>query len=205
MAGGGLGQSIAVPLAGLAADPTAQGADGLTATEAFVVGVNNATADNLVPGVTDLAALRQGLYNGSVTSATTGVVAAAPLLGSARAVVLAGSSSGSTTYAYVATGNEGLAVVDVTNPASPVTLGQIGLGGNATGVAVSRSLGIAAVANGSDLALVDVGNPTALTLSRQSRSMRRSRSSSTAWSMPTMAARSTASISRRALRSRRSR
>jgi len=155
------GQDANIPLADLARDPATAGADGLTPTEAFVIGVNSATADNLVPGITDLAALQEGIYQGAVSPGTTGVVASLPVLGGAQAVTLAGSSSGSTTYAYIATGSHGLAVVDVTNPDSPIAMGQIALGGNATGVAVSNALGIAAVANGSDLALVDVGDPAA--------------------------------------------
>ena len=158
---GASGQDSNVPLAGLVHDPAAVEADGLTPTEAFVIGVNGTTADNLVPGITDLAALREGLYGGSILPGATGVVASLPLPGTAEAIVLAGSSSGSTTYAYVATGGAGVAVVDVTHPDSPVLLGQLALGGNATGVAVSSVLGLAAVANGSGLALVDVANPAA--------------------------------------------
>jgi hypothetical protein len=159
------GQNTAIPLVGLSPDPAAPGADGLTPTEAFVIGVSNATADNLVPGVTDLAALQEGLYNGSVLPGTTGIVASLALMGSAQAVALAGSlGNGLTTYAYVATGSYGLAVVDVTNPDAPVALGQISLGGNATGVAVSNALGIAAVANGGNLAFVNVSDPAQLSV-----------------------------------------
>ena len=159
------GQNTQIPLIGLSQDPGTPGADGLTPTEAFVIGVSNTTADNLVPGLTDLAALQEGLYNGSVLPGTTGIVASVSLNGSAQAVALAGSlASGLTTYAYVATGSYGLAVVDVSNPDAPVALGQISLGGNATGVAVSTALGIAVVANGTDLAFVNVSDPAQLSV-----------------------------------------
>ena len=96
---------------------------------------------------------------------TTGIVASVALNGSAQAVALAGSLASSlTTYAYVATGSYGLAVVDVSNPDAPTVLGQISLGGNATDVAVSTALGIAAVANGTDLAFVNISNPAALSV-----------------------------------------
>jgi hypothetical protein len=159
---GASGQTVSVPMIGLAPDPAVPGADGLTATEAFVIGVNNATASNLAPGIADLAALREGFYHGTVTPGATGIVASVPLLGNAREVVLAGASDGATTYAYVATGGRGLSIVDVTNPDAPVVLGQLAPDASgASGVAVSGDLGIAAVATGGSLALFDVANPAA--------------------------------------------
>src|SRR5262249_32255350 len=67
--------------------------------------------------------------------------------------------------AYVATGNYGLALVDVSNPTMPVVRGQIHLNGTSTDVSVDANLGIAAVASGTGgLNLVNVSNPTTPTL-----------------------------------------
>ncbi len=155
------GQDTNIPVAGLMPDDGTPGADGLTPRQAYVIGVNSNIKSNLVPGITDVSAIQQGLFDGSVLPGTTGLVASLPLNGSAQSVVLSGSlSDGQTTFAYVATGSYGLAVVDVSNPFVPVVLGQLSLGGNATGVAVSSALGIAVVATGAGgIKFVDISNP----------------------------------------------
>ncbi|MHB1034193.1 MAG: Ig-like domain-containing protein [Pirellulales bacterium] len=72
--------------------------------------------------------------------------------GIANDVVLSG------TLAYVADGNAGLAIIDVTNPTAPIQLGALDTGGSAYGVAVSDLL--VYVADGdAGLAIVDVSNP----------------------------------------------
>ena len=100
------------------------------------------------------------------TPVITGVVASLTLPGTADAVVLKGSpttSQGQT--AYVAAGSAGLAIVDASQFASPVLLGQISLVGNSTDVAVDSTLQIAAVAsNAGGLNFVNVSNPTQPTL-----------------------------------------
>src|SRR6202044_1508806 len=157
----GSGTTTNIPLIGLAPDAGTPGADGLTPTAAYVIGVNPVNASNLVPGITDLAAIQQGLVNGSVTPGTTGIVASVPLQGTAQAVVLAGSvTDTTTTYAYVATGFYGLAILDVTNPFTPVIMSQLALAGNATGVAVDPSLETAVVADGGGgLRFINIANP----------------------------------------------
>jgi hypothetical protein len=137
--------------------------DGLTPTEAFVVGVSNSIADNLVPGVTDLAALQEGLVSASSLVTTTGVVASLPLHGKAQGIVLAGSTTNTATLtAYIATGSYGLAIVDVSHFQSPTVLSQVQLpSGTATGVAVDTALDLAAVADGTGgLKIIDIADPT---------------------------------------------
>jgi hypothetical protein len=157
------GSTTPVPLVGMAADSGTPGADGLTPTAAFVIGVNNGIADNLVPGVTDLAALQEGLASAPSLVTTTGVVASLPLQGEAQAIVLAGSPTNAAALtAYIATGTYGLAIVDVSSFQSPSVLSQLQLSsGTATGVAVDTAIDLAAVADGtSGLKIINVADPT---------------------------------------------
>lgn len=59
--------------------------------------------------------------------------------------------------AYVAGFTEGLKVVDISNPRSPVLLGQLGLSGSAMGLAVRGNLAYVSIRH-HGLAVVDVGN-----------------------------------------------
>jgi hypothetical protein len=156
------GSSTPVPLVGMAADTGMPGADGLTPTAAFVIGVNNSIADNLVPGITDLAALQEGLVSSTSLVNLTGVVAALPLQGQAQAIVLAGSAANAAALtAYIATGSYGLAIVDVSSFQTPTVLGELQLSGTATGVGVDTALGLAALADGTvGLRIIDIADPT---------------------------------------------
>jgi hypothetical protein len=146
----------------LAPDTDAPGADGLTSTAAYVIGVNLDIADNLVPGITDLAALQQGLVGNTALASQTGIVSSLPLQGEARAIVLVGSvSNPAQQTAYVATGSYGLAIVDATNFQSPIILGELKLSGTATDVAVDSTLAVAALADRTGgLQIVNVADPT---------------------------------------------
>ena len=140
---------------------------GLDALAAFVLGVNPANASNLVPGVTDLAALQAGLASAAFSAQQTGVIAALSLSGTAEAIVVESStlSAGGAT-AYVATGNYGLAIVDVTAFESPTILGQVQLAGTATDVGVDSNLQLAAVADGTGglqiINVADSSNPVVI-------------------------------------------
>ena len=95
----------------------------------------------------------------------TAVIAQLPLQGDAEAVTLTGSlETDQAQTAYVATGTFGLAIVDASQFQNPVVLGQLVLPGDSVDVSVDSSLEIAAVASGSYLNLVDVGDPTQPTL-----------------------------------------
>jgi hypothetical protein len=134
--------------------------DGLTSMADFILGLDPNT--QIVPGMTNLAALQQGLIGSRSLATTTGVVASVPLQGDARAVDLIGSTANTAQEtAYVATGSYGLAIVDVSNFQAPVLLGQLALGGTATDVAVDSTLHLAAVADGiGGLQIVNVADPT---------------------------------------------
>jgi hypothetical protein len=168
----GLSTDIPSPL--MLPDTSPAYANGLTLEASYVVGIladlpSNTSppptrADNLLPGsnITDLQVLQRGLLNGSRSFQSNGIIASASLQGEATAVVLSTSGSNSaSTYAYLATGSYGLAIVDVTNSRSPIVLGQIKLSGNATSIAVDTALNLAAVALGSGgVDVIDVSNPT---------------------------------------------
>jgi hypothetical protein len=138
----------------------ATGADGLPDDIAYVLGADPHRADNFVPGIPDITALQEGLISAPSLATTTGVIASLTLLGSAQAIVIVASlTSASQQTAYIATGNYGLAIVDVGNSQKPVLLGQMSLPGTATGIAVDTALGLAAVATGSGLQIVNVADP----------------------------------------------
>ena len=112
-------------------------------------------------GVTDLAALQEGLVGDSSTATTTGVVASVALQGEARSIVIAGSTTDTSQQtAYMATGTYGLGIIDVSNDHSPTILSQMQLDGTATDVGVDPNLQLAAIADGpSGLVIVDVSKP----------------------------------------------
>lgn len=78
--------------------------------------------------------------------------------GQARAVAISGNR------AYLADGNSGLQVIDITNPTSPVLLGSLDTGGSARGVDVTGNY--VYVADDSDLRVIDVSNPAAPVLQK---------------------------------------
>jgi len=105
-----------------------------------------------------VAAGASGLQVVNVSSDRTlpKVVSSLAITGNANDVALAGN------IAYVAMGSAGLAAVDVTNPLTPKLLGTVNTGGNALDVAPRGTTVF--VANGSSLVLVDVTNPSAMTI-----------------------------------------
>ena len=109
-------------------------------------------------GVSDLAELEQGLNPLDGIAATTGVQASLELPGTVEAIAT------SNNLVYAATGSHGLVIVDASAFDLPISLGQIDLPGNATGVGVDPTSGVAAVATGTGLQLVDVSDPMIPTL-----------------------------------------
>ena len=156
------GVDTTLPSVGLLPDDGMAGADGLTPTAAYVVGVTNTAVSALVPGLTDLAALRAGLVPASALTGVQGVVGSLTLSGSAQAVVLAaapGAARG--VEAIVATGT-GVAVVDVTKPTSPIRVAEVALAGGGTAVAYDAATATALVATPGGTAIIDVSTPGAL-------------------------------------------
>jgi hypothetical protein len=95
------------------------------------------------------------------------VLAVTGLQGEAKEVVLAGRTDGASgQLAYVATGSYGLAIVDPRNMLKPVVVGQLELPGDAVDVSLDSRLGLAAVATGVSVEVVDVSNPNAPRVAR---------------------------------------
>jgi hypothetical protein len=140
--------------------------DGLPDDIEFAIGTGLNDTDTDDDGVSDFAEIAQGLDPLGGRGLPIGVVAGATLRGEAHELVIEGSTSDPTTQtAYVATGNYGLAIVDVSTPTQPIVLSEINLPGlnNDVGVDVTRNLAL--VAAGSEgVHLVDVSNPMLPTL-----------------------------------------
>jgi hypothetical protein len=137
--------------------------DGISDKAELVVGTRPDLADSDSDGVSDLAELQSGTDPLGGRALPTSVVAALPLQGEAKSIVLQGSTTASQSQtAYVATGSYGLAIVDASQFRAPVVLGQLDLAGDAVDVSVDSILGIAAVATGTGgLSFINVANPNA--------------------------------------------
>ena len=122
------------------------------------IGTNPENADTDGDGISDFAELEQGLNPLDGVAATTGIQASLELLGTVQGITT------SENLVFAATGSHGLAIVDATEFDLPISLGQIDLPGNATDVGVDSSLGVAAVATGAGLQLVDISDTLTPTL-----------------------------------------
>src|SRR5262249_12310038 len=90
--------------------------------------------------------------------AATGALAAVPLKGAAQNVIV--ENNNGSTFAYVATGDSGLAVVDVTTALKPIVRAELDLPGFSSDVAVDPVLHIAAVAAGDQgVHFIDISDP----------------------------------------------
>jgi membrane-associated phospholipid phosphatase len=147
--------------------PDADG-DGLPDVGERAIGTSPSKRDTDGDGVSDDAEIAQGLDPLDGRAFATGVVANVPLLGEPTEIVVHGTDGdGRGQIAYVATGNYGLAIVDVGRFDRPTVLGQLDLPGTATDVALNPLLGLAAVAGGAGgLHVVDVSDPLAPRLVR---------------------------------------
>ena len=128
--------------------------DGIPDFGESTIGTDPKKTDSDNDGISDSAELEQGLDPLNGRSFSTGVIATLPLQGNPQRVAVEGDR------VYAATGSFGLAVIDGARFDGPIVLGQLDLAGTATDVAVDGNLGIAAVATGSALALVDVSERT---------------------------------------------
>jgi hypothetical protein len=142
------------------AEPDIDG-DGLDRVVEFILGTDPAKSDTDGDGINDLGEIKAGGDPLGGRALPTGIVANLPLQGQAKSVTLEGSTaSAETQTAYIATGSYGLAIVEASDFQRPLVLGQIDLTGDAVDVAVDSRLGMAAVAAGSALHLVDVSDAT---------------------------------------------
>ncbi|MBX3670121.1 MAG: choice-of-anchor D domain-containing protein [Rhodocyclaceae bacterium] len=137
--------------------------DGLPDDVEFAIGSGAGNRDTNRDGIDDFAAVKQGLDPRSGFAIPNGIVASTALDGTARAVAVTGSAQDPTQLtAYVATGEYGLAIVDVSRFTRPEIAGQIDLNGVNGDVSVDPLRQIAAVAGGTaGLHLVDVSDPAA--------------------------------------------
>lgn len=151
------GQITDIPDVLLVDQTAAVGVSGFTARAAYVLGINPDIRDNFIAGVQDEVALLGGFANTPELANTTGVIGAVSLLGDAKAVVVESDGvNGGRLTAYVATGDYGLALVNVSDPRAPSILSQIDLTGDATDVSVDGATSLVAVATGAaGIAIVD--------------------------------------------------
>ena len=136
--------------------------DGLRDMAEFIVGTSASSTDTNHDGISDGAAIQNGLDPLGGVAFPTGVIASLQLLGEAKAITLTGSTSsqGGQT-AYIATGSYGLAIVNASRFDKPVVQGQIALSGNSMDVAVDTADNLAIVASGpGGVNIVDVSDPT---------------------------------------------
>jgi hypothetical protein len=135
--------------------------DGLGTLAEEVIGTDPNKYSTAGTGISDLAAVQEGINPLNPNPFSTGVVSSLQLGGQAQKVVLQGSTldpKGQT--AYVATGSYGLAIADASEFTKPTVLSQLQLPGNATDVSVDPNLQIAAVAdNSGGLQIIDVSDP----------------------------------------------
>jgi hypothetical protein len=133
-------------------------ANGYSAQENNVLGLNGNIADNLVPGVPDAVAIKEGLVG--TNGLTNGSIASLDLVNTAQAMVLdASGTNAQGLHAYLAT-NDGLSVVDVSKATAPTLAAQLHLDGTPSDIAIDKATGLVAVAAGaSGVWLVDITDP----------------------------------------------
>ncbi len=158
------GTDTMVPAVGLLPDNGIAGTDGLTPTAAYVVGIDNTGVNTLVPGLTDLAALQQGLVPASALGGIQGIVGTLSLGADALAITLAGGPGTSTQLdAFVGTAT-GLAVVDLARPTQPVRVGEIAVPGGVTELAYDAATQTVLARTATGLAIIDAGTFSALSV-----------------------------------------
>ncbi|MCM8622351.1 MAG: Ig-like domain-containing protein, partial [Candidatus Accumulibacter sp.] len=141
--------------------------DGLPDDIEFVIGTSSSSPDSDRDGLRDFAEWDMDSDPLDGRSLPAGLLAVTGLQGEAKGVVLAGHTDGARgQIAYVATGTYGLAIVDAPNMLKPVVAGQIELPGDAVDVSLDTRLGLAAVATGGSLEVVDVSNANAPRVAR---------------------------------------
>ncbi|MEZ6120485.1 MAG: hypothetical protein R3C28_28460 [Pirellulaceae bacterium] len=128
--------------------------EGLVDLAERAVGTSLTNPDTDQDGINDLAEVLQGLSPLGANAFPTGVIANLNLLGPATAVELADR------FAYVATGDYGLAIVDITRFDDPIIVGQLRLRGTALDVSVDPVSQTAVVVTAdSGTHFVDVSDP----------------------------------------------
>ncbi len=137
--------------------------DGLPDDIEFAIGSSLQKPDTDGDGLSDAVEIAQGLDPLGNLDLPLGIVSALTFQGQATAVaLLTDPAQTSNPLAIVATGVQGLAIVDVLDPTAPVLISQLGLPGLALDVAVDPVSRLAYVAAGAaGVYVVDVSNPVA--------------------------------------------
>ncbi|MEM6777339.1 MAG: Ig-like domain-containing protein, partial [Planctomycetota bacterium] len=134
--------------------------DGLRDDVERAIGTSVSVADTDEDGVNDYAEIQAGTDPLGGRAFPTGIIASLPIQGEASEVVVAASQDSGDPLAFVATGSDGLAIVDTSGFDLPIVLGQLDLSGDAQDVAVDAlaSMAIVATSDGG-LQFVDVSDP----------------------------------------------
>lgn len=134
--------------------------DGLSDDAEFVIGTDPRNPDTGGMGLSDGAAIRQGLNPLRNRPVVTGVIASVSTPGLASDIY---AESG---VAVMAVGSAGVVVFSTSNSANPIRVGQVDTPGDALRVAGSGNLIAVAVGSGG-LAVVDVSVPSDARMVRQ--------------------------------------
>jgi hypothetical protein len=137
--------------------------DGLPDLAEDIVGTRANARDSNGDGIDDLTSLGLGINPTGDSIFPSGVLGATTLRGNADSVAVAPAAANPAGLtAYVATGNYGLAVVDVSRFNTPTVRAELDLPGDNTDVAIDSARSLALVAAGSaGLHIVDVSQASA--------------------------------------------
>ena len=135
--------------------------DGLPDDIEFAIGTNPNAIDTDGDGMNDFAELDSGLNPLDDRPAAVGVVSAVATGGTAKDVKLAADFRDlSRTISYVAIGEAGVAIVDVTDFNRPITIAQLDVRGNISNVSIDVDRKLLAAASLNDgVHLIDISNP----------------------------------------------
>ncbi len=136
--------------------------DGLPDDVEFAIGTNPNKTDTDGDGKNDFAELDSGLNPLDDRPPAVGVVSALATAGSAKDVKLAADFRDvSRTLAYVASGNAGITIADVTDFNQPITIAQLNLPGTINNISIDVDRKLLAAASATDgVHLIDISDPS---------------------------------------------
>jgi Bacterial Ig-like domain/Bacterial Ig domain/LVIVD repeat len=137
--------------------------DGLPDDVEFAIGTSIDVVDSDGDGVDDFAEIALGNNPLDGVATPTGVISGLPLPGEAWDIAITDNT------ALIATGDHGLAVVDITNPIKPILVSAKDLSGFIVSVAVDQSRALAALASdliNPGLHIVSIADPANVQLLR---------------------------------------
>ena len=137
--------------------------DGLPDDVEFAIGTNQRGRDTDKDGLDDFTEIGQGLDPLGGLGIPVGIVSASAVQGTAEAVAVIGATGGGNGLTVlVATGTQGLSIIDASQFTTPQALSSLALPGNSSDVAVDPVRNLAVVAsNDAGLHIVNISNPSA--------------------------------------------